>query len=287
MAGRDLGRAVRRVPGGRAVAATPRLAPALDTAIRLIIAIPFGLVFGSFLTVAIHRLPAKESLIRPRSRCPSCGAQLRNVDNIPVVSWLLLRGRCRGCGVRISVVYPLTELATAGLFVAAALVFDDPWVAVLMAPFLGILVAVAVIDVRHRIIPNGLMYPSLVIAPVYLIVARLAGAPLDLGRAGIGFLAYGGGLLLIALIAPRGLGMGDVKLAAVSGAVLGALGLRYVAVAAGVGILVGGVAAIVALVAGASRKSALPYGPSLALGAAAAVLAGRQIADAYLRLIGA
>jgi leader peptidase (prepilin peptidase) / N-methyltransferase len=259
----------------------------LDTAIRLIVAIPFGLVFGSFLTVAIHRLPAKESLIRPRSRCPSCGAQLRNMDNVPVFSWILLRGRCHSCGARISVVYPLTELGTAGLFVAAALVFDDPWVAVLMAPFLGILVAVAVIDARHRIIPNGLMYPSLAIAPVYLIVARLAGAPVDLGDAGIGFLAYGGGLLLIALISPRGMGMGDVKLAALVGVVLGTLGLRYVAVAAGLGVLVGGVAAIAALVAGANRKSALPYGPSLALGAAAATLAGREIADAYLRLFGA
>jgi leader peptidase (prepilin peptidase)/N-methyltransferase len=259
----------------------------VDTLVRLIVAIPFGLVFGSFLTVAIHRLPAKESLIRPRSRCPACGTQIRGVDNIPVLSWLVLRGRCHACKAGISVIYPLTELATAGLFSAAALHFEDPWLAVLFAPFLGILLAVAVIDLRHRIIPNGLMYPCLVIAPVYLVLARLAGAPVDLADAGIGFLAYGGGLLLVALIAPRGMGMGDVKLAALVGLVLGALGLRNVAVAAGLGILVGGVAAIVALLLGASRKSGLPYGPSLAVGAAVATLAGDQIADAYLRLIGA
>jgi leader peptidase (prepilin peptidase)/N-methyltransferase len=259
----------------------------VDIAVRLIVAVPFGLVFGSFLTVAIHRLPARESLVRPRSRCPSCGSQIRSVDNVPVVSWVLLRGRCHACGARISAIYPLTELATAGLFVGAALTFDDPWVAVLMAPFLGLLAAIALIDARHRIIPNALTYPSLIIAPVYLVVARLAGAAVDLGDAAVGFLAYGGGLLLIALIAPRGMGMGDVKLAALVGVVLGALGVRYVAVAAGVGILVGGVAAIVALLAGRSRKSGLPYGPSLALGAAIAAFAGSQIADAYARLLGA
>jgi leader peptidase (prepilin peptidase)/N-methyltransferase len=259
----------------------------LDTAIRLAVAIPFGLVFGSFLTVAISRVPAGGSLVRPRSTCPSCGTQIRNVDNIPVLSWVLLRGRCRACGARISAVYPLTELATCALFVGAALTFDDPWIAVLMAPFLGLLFALAVIDIRHRIIPNRLVYPSFLIACGYLLVARVAGAPVDLLDALIGVLAYGGGLLLVALIAPRGMGMGDVKLAGLIGLVLGALGLRFVAVAAGVGILIGGVAAIVALLAGASRKSGLPYGPSIAAGAVIAAFVGDQIADAYLRLIGA
>lgn len=259
----------------------------MDLAIRLIVAIPFGLVFGSFLTVAIHRLPAGESVVRPRSRCPSCGTEIRAADNVPVVSWLLLRGRCRSCGARISPIYPLTELATAALFVAAALVFDDPWVAVLMAPFLGVLLAFTVIDVRHRIIPNRLLYPFFLVSVAYLAVARLAGAPVDLADSAIGCLGYGGGLLLVALISPRGMGMGDVKLAGLVGLVLGALGGRYVVVAAGVGILVGGVAAVVALAAGRSRKSGLPYGPSIALGAALAALAGDAIADAYLRLVGA
>lgn len=257
----------------------------MDTGIRLAIAIPFGLVFGSFLTVAIARIPAGESVVRPRSKCPSCGTPIRSADNIPVVSWLLLRGRCRACGARISPIYPLTELACVGLFVAAALTFEDRWIAALLAPFLALLAAITVIDVRHRIIPNRLVYPAVVVAAVYVVVARLAGSSVDLADSGIGFLAYGGGLLLIAFLAPRGMGMGDVKLAALVGLVIGVLGIRYVGVAAGMGILIGGVAAIVALLLGASRKSGLPYGPSIAVGAVVAAFAGDPIADAYLRLV--
>ncbi len=255
-------------------------------AIRLVVAIPFGLAFGSFSTVAIHRIPRGESVAAPRSRCPSCGSQLRNIDNVPVVSWLLLRGRCRSCGSRISPVYPLMELATAGLFVAAALAFDRVWVAAMMAPFLGLMVALAVIDIRHRIIPNRIVYPSFVIFAVYVGVGALAGGGLDVARAAAGMAAYGGALLIVALVSPRGMGMGDVKLAGLIGLVLGALGLRFVAVAAGAGVLLGGVAAIAALIAGASRKQALPFGPFLAAGAVVAALLGEQLASAYLRIVG-
>jgi leader peptidase (prepilin peptidase)/N-methyltransferase len=171
--------------------------------------------------------------------------------------------------------------------VASALTYEDPWLAVLLGPFMGLMLAVAVIDWRHRIIPNRLVYPAFLVSVAYLLVARVAGAPVDLADAGIGLLAYGGGLLVVAFISPRGMGMGDVKLAGLVGLVLGALGGRYVLVAAGVGILVGGVAAIVALAFGASRKTGIPYGPSIALGAVVATLAGDQVADAYLRLIGA
>lgn len=257
-----------------------------DVALRVLIALPLGLVFGGFLTVAIHRLPVGESLSRPRSRCPGCGAQIRTVDTVPVVSWLLLRGRCRSCRARISPVYPLTELVTGALFVAVALTFEDPWRVVLLGPILGLLVAVTVIDWRHKIIPNRLVYPATVVTAVYVVVADLAGGQLDALRAGIGFLAYGAGLLIVALISPRGMGMGDVKLAALVGLTLGGLGLAFVAVAAGAGILIGGVAAIVAVIAGAGRKSALPYGPAIALGTAVAVFAGAELADAYLRLVG-
>jgi len=259
---------------------------ASDVGLRVLITLPLGLVLGSFLTVAISRLPAGESLVRPRSRCPACGVQIRNADNVPVLSWVVLRGRCRACKARISFVYPLTELAVGGLFAAAALAFEDPWIVGLLAPFLGLLAATTVIDWRHRIIPNRLVYPTFLIATGYLVVARLAGAPVDLVDALIGCLAYGGGLLIVALISPRGMGMGDVKLAGLVGLALGALGLRYVGVAAGIGILIGGVAAIVALVAGASRKSGLPYGPWIALGAGMAVFFGERIASAYLRFIG-
>ena len=257
-----------------------------DVLLRIVIGLPFGLAFGSFLTVAIHRIPAGESLLRPRSRCPSCGTQLRTVDNIPLVSWLMLRGRCHACGARISTVYPLTELACGGLFVVVALVYEDVWQAILLAPFCGVLVALSVIDIGVRRLPNRLVYPSILIAAPYIVVADLAGGHLDAIRAGIGFLAYGVGLLLVALIAPKGMGMGDVKLAGLIGLALGSIGLGIVAVAAGFGILLGGVGAIVALLAGAGRKSKVPYGPFMAGGALVAVFFGHQIADAYLSLIG-
>jgi leader peptidase (prepilin peptidase)/N-methyltransferase len=253
------------------------------TWLRIAVAFPLGLVFGSFLTVVTHRIPKGESLVAPRSRCPVCGTRLRNTDNIPIVSWLLLRGRCRSCGARISPMYPLTELATAGLFAAAALTFDRVWASLMIAPFLGLMVALAVIDIRHRIIPNRVVYPSLLAFAAYIVIVGLAGGGLDVIRAGIGMLAYGGGLLVVAIISPKGMGMGDVKLAALIGLVLGSLGLRYVTVAAGAGILLGGVGAIVALIAGASRKNAIPFGPFLAAGAVAGAFLAPQISSFYLR----
>lgn len=255
------------------------------TWIAIAVALLLGLAYGSFLTVAIHRVPSGESLVRPRSRCPSCGVPIRNVDNIPVISWLLLRGRCRSCGTRISAVYPLTELASGALFVAVALVYEDPWRAVLLAPFAGLLVALSVIDIRHRRIPNRLVYPAIVMAAAFIVVGDLVGGGLDAVDAAIGFLAYGSGLMIVALIAPKGMGMGDVKLAGLIGLVLGSIGLDLVAVAAGMGILVGGVGAFVALLSGAGRKSAIPFGPFLAAGAVIAIFAGSGIADAYLSLV--
>src|SRR3990170_2303017 len=258
---------------------------AVEIAFRVAVFLPLGLVFGSFLTVVIHRVPAGGSVLRPRSRCPACGTPLRNVDNLPIVSWVLLRGRCHACGGKIPAVYPLTELATGALFAAVALRHEDWWVAVLLAPFVGVLVALTVIDARTKKLPNRIVYPSLVMAAAYLVVAQLGGGGVDLLDAAIGLLAYGSGLLIVALISPRGMGMGDVKLAALIGLVLGALGLEYVAVAAGLGILLGGVGAIVALLRGAGRKQALPFGPFLASGAAVATFAAEPIADAYLRLL--
>jgi leader peptidase (prepilin peptidase) / N-methyltransferase len=256
-----------------------------DVVLRLALALPLGLVFGSFLTVAIHRVPAGESLVRPRSRCPSCGVQIRAVDNIPVVSWLALRGRCRACGVKISAVYPLTELGCGLLFCAVALAYEDAWQASLLAPFCGLLLALSVIDVRHHKIPNRLIYPSVPLAALVIVLGDLAGGHLDIPRAVAGFLGYGVALLIVALIAPRGMGMGDVKLAGLIGLVLGSLALGLVGVAAGVGILLGGVGAIVAVVMGANRKTRIPFGPFMAAGAVVAVFVGDEIADAYLRLL--
>jgi leader peptidase (prepilin peptidase)/N-methyltransferase len=242
-----------------------------------------GLAFGSFLTVITHRVPKGESPLAPRSRCPSCGTQLRNIDNVPLLSWVVLRGRCRACGARISAVYPLTELVTGGLFVGAALEFDSIWAAAMMAPFLGLMVGLSIIDIRHRIIPNRIVYTSLVAFGAYIVVVALAGGGLDAARAAIGMLAYGGVLLVVAIVSPSGMGMGDVKLAGFIGLVLGSVGLRYVTVAAAAGILLGGVGAIVALIAGASRKQAIPFGPFLAAGALVAAFLAPQISSVYLR----
>ena len=177
----------------------------------------FGALIGSFLNVVIHRVPLGESIVSPGSRCPECRTELRPWDNIPVVSWLVLRGRCRHCGAGISVRYPAVELLTALSFagVAAARGVDDDLV--LQLPLVAVLIAVAGIDLEHRIIPNKILLP----AAVYGVVAGaivMTGDLLELVIAGAGaFLA----MLLIALAYPRGMGMGDVKLAGVMGLYLG------------------------------------------------------------------
>lgn len=245
-----------------------------------------GLVFGSFVTVLVHRLPGRESIVRPGSRCPRCGTPIRARDNVPVLSYLLLRGRCRACGERISAEYPLTEAVTAGLFAAAAALVEPLYAAALVAPFLGIMVAVGLIDARFRIIPNRLIYPSLAIFAVAIVLGDLGSAGVDATRAGIGFVVYALPLFLIAMLLPMGMGMGDVKLAALIGLVLGSLGLRYVAVAAGVGILAGGLGAVGALtLLRMGRKQEIPFGPYLAGGGVVAALVGAPIASLYLSFV--
>jgi leader peptidase (prepilin peptidase)/N-methyltransferase len=249
--------------------------------LRTLVALPFGLVIGSFMTVAVYRLPRGESVVSPRSRCPSCGTQIGARDNIPVLSWLLLGGRCRRCGARISVAYPLLELATASLVVLAAIRYPNAWRAVLIGGLLAMMPGVTVIDLRHRIIPNRLMYPSLVLFPALILLSWSIGGAADPVRAGIGLLLYGGSLFIVAIVS-RGMGMGDVKLAALIGLVLGSLGLRFVGVAAGAAIAFGGLGGLVALGMGKGRKSAIPFGPYLAAGAVVAGLWGEPIASWYI-----
>jgi len=241
----------------------------------------FGLAVGSFLTVVIHRVPQRKSIVAPRSACPSCGAQIGARDNIPVVSYVLLRGRCRHCGAPISAEYPAVEALTAAAFLGAALAFGDVWVAALVAGFLAVVEAAAAIDLHHRVIPNRILYPSLAVFTVAVATLWVAGRGVSLAGGALGLLAYGGGLLLVALISRQGMGMGDVKLAGLVGLVLGALGWKYVGVAAALAILAGGLIAIGALLRGARRKDVLPFGPSIALGALLSALFAPHLASWY------
>ncbi|MBV8303130.1 MAG: prepilin peptidase, partial [Acidimicrobiia bacterium] len=146
-----------------------------------------GLAVGSFLNVVIYRVPRKESVVRPRSHCPGCGTQLAERDNIPVLSWLILRGRCRTCGEPISVRYPLLELLTGALFVGAALRFGLDWVLPAYLVFFASLVAITFIDLEHYIIPNRVLYPTLYLAlPLLVLAAALNGEWGNLQRALIG-----------------------------------------------------------------------------------------------------
>ena len=255
----------------------------MDTGIRAVIAAIVGLAVGSFLTVVVDRVPRKESVVAPRSRCPRCGAEIRNRDNVPIFSYLWLRGRCRSCGERISVRYPVLEALTAVAFAGTAAVYASIYLIVMLCAFCAVMLVVAAIDLEHRVIPNRITYPAFPVFALAIGVGWAVGQELSPGYALAGALAYGGVFFVIALIAPRGLGMGDVKLTGLIGLVMGSLGLRYVGVAAGSAILLGGVAGLVALAAGRGRKTMMPFGPFLSAGALVAVFWGERIADWYLR----
>jgi leader peptidase (prepilin peptidase)/N-methyltransferase len=243
---------------------------------ELAIAAPFGLMIGSFLNVVAYRLPRGESLVKPGSHCTTCGEAVRAYDNVPVLSWLLLRGRCRGCGEQISARYPIVELVTGVVFAAIALVNGFDLDLLLELPFAAMLIAVADIDLEHRIVPNKVLLPmavwgvgmTAVVRPDFLVEALIA------GTAAFGF------LLAAALIHPKGMGMGDVKLAGVMGLYLGAA----VAPALLIGFLAGSVVgvAIVARHGAAGRKKGVPFAPFLAIGGIVALLAGSALVDLYV-----
>jgi leader peptidase (prepilin peptidase)/N-methyltransferase len=184
----------------------------------------------------------------------------------------------------VPVRWTLIELICGALFGFVAFASRDPERILLLAPFTAILVALTLIDLEHHRLPNSIVYPSVVVAAAWIVATRILGGTLDPIGAAIGSLAYGGALLLIALVSRGGMGLGDVKLAGLIGLVLGAVDLPSVGVAAAAGILLGGVAGMVALARGADRRSALPFGPMLAAGALVAVFFGPPLADAYLGL---
>jgi leader peptidase (prepilin peptidase)/N-methyltransferase len=235
-----------------------------------------GAAVGSFLTVVVERLPRGQSIAAPRSRCPACGVGVRARDNVPLVSWLLLRGSCRGCGRAIPARYPLLELTTLCCFIAVAALRGLDADLLLELPFVAMLVAVAAIDLEHRIVPNRILAPAAVYAIAAQALVDAGQLPAHLIAGAAAFLA----LLLAALAYPAGMGMGDVKLAGVMGLFLGA----SVAPALFVAFLAGTAFGLVAIARDGceARGRGLPFAPFLALGGLVGVLVGPQLVALYV-----
>jgi leader peptidase (prepilin peptidase) / N-methyltransferase len=235
-----------------------------------------GAIVGSFLNVVMYRLPRHESLITPASHCPKCGVPVKLYDNVPVLSWLWLRGQCRSCGERISARYPLVEAGAAVLCAGAVLTHETAVGIALSVALVLLLLPAAMIDLEHRIIPNRLTAAGAVLALGLGSALDPAGEPVRL----IAGAAAGGFLLAAALAYPAGMGLGDVKLAGVMGLFLGAAVAPALLIA-----LLSGVALGTVILARrgthVGRKTAIPFGPFLALGGIVAVLAGQPIVDWY------
>ena len=248
----------------------------MNLALAAAVAAP-GLALGSFMNVVAARLPAGRSLVRPGSACMRCAAPIAWYDNLPVVSWALLRGRCRACGGPISPLYPAVELVTAALLVACVLAFGLTARAAVAALFCSVLVAVSAIDLVHRIIPNRIVLPA---AAVCLVAQTALEPSLEWAVAALGASAF---LLVAALAYPGGMGMGDVKLALLMGAVLG----RTVPVALMAGMVLALLPSAVLLArhGAKARKMGVPFGPFLALGSVLALFWGDAVLDWYLSTI--
>jgi leader peptidase (prepilin peptidase)/N-methyltransferase len=232
-----------------------------------------ALALGSFVNVVAARVPLRRSVVHPRSACMSCASELAWYDNVPVLSYFLLRGRCRSCGTRISLLYPAVELATAALVATCFVVFGLSGEAVVSAFFCAVLVAITATDITHRIVPNRIVLP----AAAVVLIAQTALFPSPEWT--LGAVGAAGFLLVAAIAYPAGMGMGDVKLALLLGAMLGRL--------VGVGLILGMFAALVpsavlfARHGAAARKMGIPFAPFLAFGAVVALFVGKPLLDAY------
>jgi leader peptidase (prepilin peptidase) / N-methyltransferase len=237
-----------------------------------------GLLIGSFVTAVAHRVPRGISIAGPRSQCPSCGATIGARDNVPVVSWLLLKGRARCCGARISPLYPLTELTVGALFaLTVAVKWGDPVAEVAIdLVFVAMLAAVTLTDLERRVIPNKI----LLVGAVICVAIAAPTDPGGLAERAIAAVAAGGLLFAVAFAYPQGMGLGDVKLAATMGLFLGRAVAPAILAALLAGSLVG--LALIARHGSRARKMAIPFGPFLAFGGVVGMLAGDELIDLYL-----
>jgi leader peptidase (prepilin peptidase) / N-methyltransferase len=236
-----------------------------------------GLALGSFLNVVAARVPLGLSVVHPASACMSCGARIAWYDNVPLVSWLVLRGRCRHCGTSIPWKYPLVELVTALLVAACVAAFGVSWEAAVAVVFCSALVAVTVTDFERRLIPNKIVLPA---AAVVLVAQTIREPSVEWVLAGLGAAAF---FFIAALAYPAGMGMGDVKLALLLGVMLG----RVVPVALMIGMLAALVpsAVLFARHGAKARKMPIPFGPFLALGGVVGLFAGNWLLDQYLSML--
>ncbi len=269
------------------------------TAIVLVAAGVFGALIGSFLNVVIYRVPRKLSLVHPGSACPNCGASIRPIDNIPVLSWLFLRGKCRDCGAKISPRYPLVELGTALAFVPVAWVFlptsefpaglaADILVLVAFLGLAAVSIALALIDLDTSTLPNRIVVPSLVaLLVLFVAAALLQGDVGPLVRAIIGAAALFAFYLALALVSRGGMGMGDVKLAALLGLALAWVGWPAFGVGVFAAFVLGGLFSVGLLIARrAGRKSTVPFGPWMLGGAWIGIFWGAALWQSYAQVVG-
>ena len=236
-------------------------------------------MIGSFLNVVIHRVPLRQSIVWPASRCPECDTAIRSRDNVPVLSYLFLRGKCRGCKQSISVRYPLVELGTGLLFGAAGLRFGFSLELVLALVLIPVLVALAGTDLEHRLLPNVIVGPAAVAGLGLFIAVNPAAWWLPVA----GALTVGGGLFALVLAYPGGMGMGDVKMGAMLGAFLGFYAALAVFIGAFIGALVSGVLMLSGRI---GRRSAIPFGVFMALGGLFTLFLGREVWGLYLSMFG-
>ncbi|MDP9454845.1 MAG: prepilin peptidase [Actinobacteria bacterium] len=243
----------------------------------VVVAVLFGLAVGSFLNVVIHRVPLRQSIVWPSSRCPNCEAPIKSFDNVPLLSYLLLRGRCRDCGVRISPRYPLVEGLTGLLFGIAAYRYGLSLELVSAIVLIGVLVALGGTDLQYRLLPNAIVFPATVVG----LVLSVALEPSRWWVYLLSTIGVAGALFALAIARPGGMGMGDVKMGGMLGAFLG----LYALLAVFLGALLGAITAGVLMATGRmQRRTALPFGVFLAIAGVVVSFLGPQIWGSYTEL---